>query len=156
MDGEANNIVPYLEVIVADGDATFCILVEEYLRLLRCRNVYLVTTEELALWKLKRRHFDILMLETCREYKHVWENVMKGEYNRSLIIGMTFDRTGRDWLKAMNYGADAILTKPFTRERLAHALSGLLISPASRRCKIVQMPVAAARLGERDSYKPVL
>lgn len=156
MGGEASNVVPYLEVIVADGDATFCILVDEYLRLLGCRNVYLVTTEELVLWKLKQRDFDLIFLETCREYKAVWENLIKGEYSSSLVIGMTFDRSGRDWLKAMEYGADAILTKPFTRERLAHALAGLLVSPASRRCKIVQLPKAAERPGERDTYKTML
>ena len=59
---------------------------------------------------------------------------------------MTFDRNGRDWLTAFASGADAVLTKPFTRARLGRVLFDLLVSSASRRCKIVQIlpPLRAA------------
>jgi DNA-binding response OmpR family regulator len=144
------NVAPYLEVMVADGDGMFCVLVDEYLRLLGFSNVYLVTSEELVLWKLARRRFDIILLETCQEYKSIWENVIEGKYNTSLIVAVSFDRSGRDWLKAVEYGADAVLTKPFTLSRLNQALSGLLISPGSRRCKIVQLPPAVRSFAERD------
>jgi len=139
---ESIKLAPYLEVMVADSDGMFCALVDQYLRLHRFENIFLVTSEELVLWKLARRSFDIILLETCQEYKSIWENVIKGKYNTSLIVGVTFDRSGRSWLQAIRSGADAVLTKPFTHSRLAQALSDLLISPASRRCKIVQLPPA--------------
>jgi hypothetical protein len=62
---------------------------------------------------------------------------------------MTFDRNWRDWLTASEYGADAVLTKPFTHARLGRVLSDLLVSPASRRCKIVQHPAARPVANER-------
>jgi DNA-binding response OmpR family regulator len=144
------HIAPYPEAMVADGDRMFCVLMDEYLRILGFNETYLVTSEELVLWKLARRRFDIMFLETCQEYRDIWENVVKGKYGSSLIVAVTFDRSGRDWLKAIQYGADTVLTKPLTVNRLKQALSSLLTSPASRRCKIVQLPSAVRASGGRD------
>jgi len=148
-------ITCYLDVMVIDGNNLFCFLVEEYLKRSGFNNVHSTTNEETALAKLKRHRFDVVILEACHEYRKIWQYVASQQPPPFLLVGMTFDQNGRDWLAAFEYGADAVLTKPFTRARLARTVSDLLVSPASRRCKIVQHPAMARTSVKRDGSIPL-
>src|SRR3954454_24480985 len=52
---ETITVAPHLDVMVADGHGMFCVLVDEYLRLLGFTNVYLATSEELSFGSSKGR-----------------------------------------------------------------------------------------------------
>jgi DNA-binding response OmpR family regulator len=148
-------ITRYLDVMVIDGNDLFCFLVEEFLKRSGFNNVHVATNEEMALVELKRHRFDVVVLEACHEYRKIWQYIASQQRPPFLLVGMTFDQNGRDWLGAFEYGADAVLTKPFTRARLARTVSDLLVSPASRRCKIVQHPAMARTSIKRDDYLPL-
>jgi DNA-binding NtrC family response regulator len=148
-----NHTARYLDIIVIDSDNFFCLLMEQYLKLNGFNNVHSVANEEAGLRELSRYRFDIVLLEACHEFRKIWEYIAVQQPPPFLLVGMTFDRNGRDWLTAFASGADAVLTKPFTRARLGRVLSDLLVSSASRRCKIVQHP-AAATSGKREGQSP--
>jgi|SRR4051794_10604290 DNA-binding response OmpR family regulator len=148
-------ITRYLDVMVIDGNDLFCLLVKEFLKRSGFNNVHVITDEEMGLAKLKRYRFDVAVLEACHEYRKIWQYIASQHPPPFLLVGMTFDQNGRDWLAAFEYGADAVLTKPFTQARLARTVSNLLVSPASRRCKIVQHPAMARTSIKRDGYLPL-
>jgi DNA-binding NarL/FixJ family response regulator len=132
-------IAPHLRVLIADSDRAFGAGLRSRLIKLGFRAVDEASTPEDALGRIGKDDYDIVMVEVAAAYQPVWNALDDRGPGAALVVGMSLDRSGNDWIEAIRQGADAILMKAFYMHLLEPVLVHMLASPAARRCRLVQI-----------------
>jgi AmiR/NasT family two-component response regulator len=133
-------IAPHLRVLVVDADKVYAAGLRRQLNKLGFRAVDEATTTRDTLERIESGAYDIVMLEIARPYQPVWDALEDFGPGTTLVVGMSLDRSGRDWVEAIHQGANAILMKAFYTHLLQPVLAHMLASPAAHRCRLVQFP----------------
>jgi AmiR/NasT family two-component response regulator len=133
-------IAPHLRVLIADTDHDYCALLRMKLGKLGFRTIDRTTRPRDTLNRMSDVAYDLVMVEITPAYKPVWDELEEFGAGPTLVVGMSLDRSGNDWIDAIRQGADAILMKAFDTHLLQPVLAHMLASPAARRCRLVQFP----------------
>lgn len=134
-------IAPHLRVLIADSDQAYCAALRVRLNKLGFRSVDEAITPRDTLDRMEDVAYDIVMVEVGRPYQPVWDALEEdAEGSETLVVGMSLDRSGQDWVAAIHQGANAILMKAFYTHLLQPVLAHMLASPAAHRCRLVQFP----------------
>jgi DNA-binding response OmpR family regulator len=152
-------IAPHLRVLIADSDRSYCASLKAGLKRLGFRNVDETARPGDTLSRMRACDYDIIMLEVDDRFQLVWDVIEQVGSEETLIVGMSLDRSGHEWIDAIKQGANAILMKAFHEHLLQPVLAHLLASPAAHHCRIVQFPrpqpieSLAIRSGRRLDFK---
>jgi len=134
-------IAPHLRVLIADSDQAYCAALRVRLNRLGFHRVDETITPRDTLNRMEDTAYDIVMVEVGHPYQPVWDALEEdAEGSATLVVGMSLDRSGHDWVAAIHQGANAILMKAFYTHLLQPVLAHMLGSPAARRCRLVQFP----------------
>lgn len=133
-------IAPHLRVLVGDADETYGAALHAKLKRLGFRSLVHTSNPRDTLDRMKDAVYDIVMVEIAQAYQPVWDSLETVGPGATLVVGMSLDRSGRDWVKAIHQGANAILMKAFYTHLLQPVLAHMLASPAAHRCRLVQFP----------------
>ena len=133
-------IAPYLRVLIADADEVYRTALRARLNTLGFRRVVVATSPSDTLSKIGDGTYDIVMVVIDHLYQPVWDALQDFGPGPTLVVGMSLDRSGRDWVEAIHQGANAILMKAFSTHLLQPVLAHMLASPAAHRCRLVQFP----------------
>jgi DNA-binding response OmpR family regulator len=133
-------IAPHLRVLIADTDHDYCASLRMRLGKLGFRTIDRTTRARDTLNRMSDIAYDIVMVEIAPAYKPVWDELEEFGTGSTLVVGMSLDRSGKDWIDAIRQGADAILMKAFHTHLLQPVLAHMLASPAAHRCRLVQFP----------------
>jgi AmiR/NasT family two-component response regulator len=136
-------IAPHLRVLVADADRSYGAGLRSQLARLGFRTVDEAVSPQDAQSRMGYGDYDIVLVEIAAAYRQVWDALDLHGPGAALVVGMSLDRSGEDWIEAIRQGADAILMKAFYTHLLQPVLAHMLASPAARRCRLVQMSGAA-------------
>ncbi len=126
-------IAPHLRVLVADADQTYRTSLRARLTKLGFRTVDESGTAGETLNRMQDTAYDIVMVEIARPFQSVWTEVEDAGPGETLVVGMSLDRSGHDWV-------EAILMKAFYTHLLQPVLAHMLASRAAHRCRLVQFP----------------
>ena len=133
----------------------FLMLAAEYLGLIGFRNIRLFDQHHFTGRSVDFSDDDIVIAENQFEFMSSFGQKSSIDRHKTLVIVTTLDKDIRRHLSLIKSGMDAILLKPFTFTQLNQTLSGLLTSPAARRCKIVLLPCAAPVPSQQSRYIPL-
>lgn len=145
-------IAPHLRVLVADADPLFRASLKGELARIGFEEVDEADDAALSFDRLQSFQHDIVMLEIAPGAQPVWDYFGAAGPGERLIVGMSLDRSGRDWIPAIHKGADAILMKAYHGQLLQPVLAHLLASRAAHRARLVQFPVNERREQDFDDY----
>lgn len=141
MQGEQVEITPFLNTCILDSDPAFCGRLKTLLTILGVKNIRAMHSADAFAQFVKAEPCDLAFVEIADCFDDVWAELEEmRDKGGVLVIGVSDDRRARDWLWAIQRGADTILLKPYHTCLLREMLAHLLASPAARRCRIVQFP----------------
>ena len=132
-------IAPFLNVCVAHSDAKFVERLKFLLSIIGVRKINSVSLSK-PFDAADIKDYDLIFLQIGACSHQRWNELQKGPNKSVLVVGVSDDCSGQDWLWAIKKGADSILLRPFYPHLLRPMLAHLVESPAARRCRVVQFP----------------
>ena len=139
------SIVGSLNVAILDSDPVFCDRLSMLLGIFGVRHVDAMQSAKEFADIVRATSCDLAFVEIADGFGDVWAGMDNIRKRGVLVIGVSDDRSGGDWVSAVRRGADTILLKPFYPHLLREMLLHLLESPAARRCRVVQFPAQPQR-----------
>lgn len=134
------NIGAFFRVIILDSDPVFCDRLKVLLDIIGVTNVNSVQSAATFASLVETRDCDLAFVEIADDFEDVWAEIGCLRDRGVMIVGVSDDRSGRDWISAVRRGADTILLKPYYPHLLREMMRNLVESPAARRCRVVQFP----------------